>query len=100
MVAGKCGRQSEHGRNDGTQLQRPGDGESDLSNRQRHAAGGDSEVLLFSIADCINSATEQVQGMYAFEVAEWSRKLDYALLQLSRRAAHDDGEVGDASEAA
>jgi hypothetical protein len=58
------------------------------------------EVLLFSIADCINSATEQVQGMYAFEVAEWSRKLDFALLQLSRRAAHDDGEVGDAAEAA
>jgi hypothetical protein len=58
------------------------------------------EVLLFSIADCINSATEQVQAMYAFEVAEWSRKLDFALLQLSRRAAYDDGDVGDAAEAA
>jgi hypothetical protein len=58
------------------------------------------EVLLFSIADCINSATEQVQAIYAFEVAEWSRKLDFALLELSRRAAYDDGDVGDAAEAA
>ncbi|HUK08237.1 MAG TPA: hypothetical protein VLX09_10245 [Stellaceae bacterium] len=32
---------SERGRNDGTQHQRPGGRECDLSNRQCHAAGGD-----------------------------------------------------------
>src|SRR5437879_5892625 len=41
MIASKCGRQSEHGSNDGTQDQRSGHGERDLSGRQGHAAGGD-----------------------------------------------------------
>ncbi len=54
------------------------------------------EVLLFSIGDCINSAPDQVRAMYDLELPEWSKRLDYALLQLGRRAAHDDGEVGDA----
>ena len=35
--------------------------------------------------------------MYDLELPEWSRQLDHALLQLSRRVAHDDGEVGDAA---
>jgi hypothetical protein len=55
------------------------------------------EVLLFSIGDCINNASEHTRGIYDLELPEWSRRLDYALLQLSRRAAHDDGEVGDAA---
>ena len=55
------------------------------------------EVLLFSIGDCINDAPEQVRGVYDLELPEWSKRLDYALLQLSRRASHDDGEVGDAA---
>src|SRR6516225_2248854 len=41
MVASKCGRHSEYASNDGAQRKRPGHGEGDLSNRQRHAAGGD-----------------------------------------------------------
>jgi len=41
MIASKSGRQSKQGRNDGTQDQRPGHGERDLSDRQRHATGGD-----------------------------------------------------------
>jgi hypothetical protein len=41
MIASKCSRQSEHRRNDGTQDQRPGHGERDLSDRKGHAAGGD-----------------------------------------------------------
>jgi hypothetical protein len=55
------------------------------------------EVLLFSVGDCINNASEHTRGIYDLELPEWSRRLDYALLQLSRRAAHDDGEVGDAA---
>jgi len=54
------------------------------------------EVLLFSIGDCIGSAPDQVRAMYDLEVPEWSKKLDYALMQLTRRVTHDDGEVGDA----
>jgi hypothetical protein len=54
------------------------------------------EVLLFSIGDCINEAPDQTRAMYDLEVPEWSRKLDYALMQLARRVSHDDGEVGDA----
>jgi hypothetical protein len=42
VMASKCRRQSERGRNEGTQNQRPGHGESDLSDCQRHAADGDS----------------------------------------------------------
>jgi len=41
MIASKCSRQSKHRRNDGTQDQRPGHGERDLSDRKGHAAGGD-----------------------------------------------------------
>jgi hypothetical protein len=55
------------------------------------------EVLLFSIGDCINDASEHTRGVYDLELPEWSRRLDNALLQLSRRADHDDGEVGDAA---
>jgi hypothetical protein len=55
------------------------------------------EVLLFSIGDCMNNAPEQVRAIYDLELPEWSRRLDYALLQLSQRAAHDDGEIGDAA---
>jgi hypothetical protein len=70
----------------------------------QHYAGADStpavraalEVLLFSIGDCIMSAPDQMRAMYDLEVPEWSRKLDYALMQLARRVEHDDGEVGDA----
>lgn len=58
------------------------------------------EVLLFSIGDSISSAPEQVRAMYDLEVPEWSKKLDYALLQLTRRVSHDDGEVGDAEQEA
>lgn len=54
------------------------------------------EVLLFSIGDCINEAPDQTRAMYDLEVPEWSKKLDYALMQLARRVSHDDGEVGDA----
>lgn len=54
------------------------------------------EVLLFSIGDCINDAPEQVRAVYDLEIPQWSQRLDYALLQLSQRAAHDDGELGDA----
>src|SRR5579872_1042612 len=43
MIASKCGRQSEQGRNDGTQDQRPGHCERDLSDRQCHAGGGDGK---------------------------------------------------------
>lgn len=57
------------------------------------------EVLLFSIGDCMNNAPEQVRAIYDLELPEWSRRLDYALLQLSQRAAHDDGEIGDAAMA-
>jgi hypothetical protein len=55
------------------------------------------EVLLFSIGDCINGAPEQVRAMYDLELVEWSKRLDYALLQLTQRVAYDDGEVGDAT---
>jgi hypothetical protein len=55
------------------------------------------EVLLFSIGDCMNNAPEQVRAIYDLELPEWSRRLDYALLQLSNRIAHDDGDVGDAA---
>jgi hypothetical protein len=41
MIASKCSRQSKHRRNDGTQDQRPGHGERELSDRKGHAAGGD-----------------------------------------------------------
>jgi hypothetical protein len=41
MIASKCSRQSKQGRDDGPQDQRPGHGERDLSDRQRHAAGDD-----------------------------------------------------------
>ena len=41
MIASKCRRQSKHRRNDGTQDQRPSQGERDLSDRKGHAAGGD-----------------------------------------------------------
>ena len=41
MIASKCGRQSEQGRNDRTQHERPRHCERDLSDRQCHAAGGD-----------------------------------------------------------
>jgi hypothetical protein len=41
MIASKCSRQCKHRRNDGTQDQRPGHGERDLSDRQRQATGGD-----------------------------------------------------------
>ena len=41
MVASKCRRQSKHRRNDGTQDQRPGHGERDLSDRKGHTAGSD-----------------------------------------------------------
>jgi hypothetical protein len=54
------------------------------------------EVLLFSIGDCINEAPDQTHAIYDLEVPEWSKKLEYALTQLSRRVSHDDGEVGDA----
>jgi hypothetical protein len=54
------------------------------------------EVLLFSIGDCICSAPDQVRAFYDLEVPEWSKRLDYALMQLARRVTHDDGEIGDA----
>src|ERR1700677_2398035 len=41
MIASKCSRQSKHRRNNGAQDQRPGHGERDLCDRERHAAGGD-----------------------------------------------------------
>jgi hypothetical protein len=50
------------------------------------------EVLLFSIGECINSAPEQTRAVYDLELPEWSKRLDYALLQLAQRAAHDSGE--------
>jgi hypothetical protein len=53
------------------------------------------EVLLFSIGDCINGAPEQVRAVYDLELVEWSKRLDYALLQLTQRVTYDDGEVGD-----
>jgi hypothetical protein len=54
------------------------------------------EVLLFSIGECINSAPEQTRAVYDLEMPEWSKRLDYALLQLAQRAAHDSGETPDA----
>jgi hypothetical protein len=54
------------------------------------------EVLLFSIGECINSAPEQTRAVYDLELPEWSKRLDYALLQLAQRAAHDGGETSDA----
>jgi hypothetical protein len=54
------------------------------------------EVLLFSIGECINSAPEQTRAVYDLELPEWSKRLDYALLQLAQRAAHDTGEMPDA----
>jgi hypothetical protein len=54
------------------------------------------EVLLFSIGECINSAPEQTRAVYDLELPEWSKRLDYALLQLAQRAAHDSGETPDA----
>jgi hypothetical protein len=53
------------------------------------------EVLLFSIGDCMNNAPEQVRAMYDLELVEWSKRLDYALLQLAQRATYHDGEEGD-----
>ena len=53
------------------------------------------EVLLFSIGDCMNNAPEQVRAMYDLEVVEWSKRLDYALLQLAQRVTYHDGEDGD-----
>jgi hypothetical protein len=55
------------------------------------------EVLLFSIGECINSAPEQTRAVYDLELPEWSKRLDYALLQLTQRAAHDTGETPDAT---
>jgi hypothetical protein len=54
------------------------------------------EVLLFSIGECIADAPDQVRAIYDLEVPEWSKRVDYALLKLSERAGHDDGEPGDA----
>jgi hypothetical protein len=58
------------------------------------------EVLLFSIGECINSAPEQTRAVYDLELPEWSKRLDYALLQLAQRAAHDSGETDAPAEAA
>lgn len=55
------------------------------------------EVLLFSIGDCMNDASEQTRAVYDMELVEWSRRIDYALLKLAQRVTHDDGEDGDAT---
>lgn len=55
------------------------------------------EVLLFSIGECINSAPDQTRAVYDLELPEWSKRLDFALLQLAQRAAHDDGAAAEAA---
>jgi hypothetical protein len=57
------------------------------------------EVLLFSIGDCMNTATDQVRAWYDLELVEWSKRLDYSLFKLAQRVTHDDGEDGDAAGA-
>lgn len=54
------------------------------------------EVLLFSIGDSMESSPDQTRAFYDLEVPEWSKKLDFALMQLSQRVAHNDGDLGDA----
>ena len=54
------------------------------------------EVLLFSIGDSMESSPDQTKAFYDLEMPEWSKKLDFALMQLSQRVAHNDGDLGDA----
>lgn len=53
------------------------------------------EILLFAIGDRLLDTTENLRDIYYHEVPEWSKKLDYALAQLSQGVGHPDREEPD-----
>jgi hypothetical protein len=55
------------------------------------------EILLFAIGDRILETSENLREIYHHELPEWSKKLDYALAQLSQGVGHPDGEEKDQS---
>jgi hypothetical protein len=56
---------------------------------------GALEVLLFAIGDRILETSENLRDVYYHELPEWSKKLDYALAQLSQNIGHPDPEERD-----
>jgi len=53
------------------------------------------EILLFAIGDRILETSENLRDVYYHEVPEWSKKLDYALAQLSQGVGQPDKEDRD-----
>ncbi len=56
------------------------------------------EILLFAIGDRILDTGENLRDVYHHELPEWSKKLDYALAQLSQGIGHPDPEEKDQPE--
>jgi len=50
------------------------------------------EILLFSIGDRMLEGSEQLKAMYAHEVPEWSKKMEFALAHLADALAMTPGE--------
>ena len=50
------------------------------------------EILLFSIGDRMLEGTDALKAMYAHEVPEWSKKMEFALAHLANALAVSPGE--------
>jgi len=50
------------------------------------------EILLFSIGDRMLEGSEALKAMYAHEVPEWSKKMEFALAHLADALAGSPGE--------
>lgn len=50
------------------------------------------EILLFSIGDRMLEGSDQLKAMYAHEVPEWSKKMEFALAHLADALAVSPGE--------
>lgn len=58
------------------------------------------EIMLFSIGDRMLDGSERVQEFYAHEIPEWSRKLQYALSELSTDVSIADMDDDDQDDIA
>jgi hypothetical protein len=100
MIASKCGRQSERGGNDGTYEQRLCHGESDLSDRQRHAASGDGNKRRAKQAGATvvgpNAGIyrhEKRQGVYRQRENQPAKQTDTKGIEEKAKGEHGGGSI-------